>query len=92
MRSSGTTLADLRGENALTIVGTIGSLLRQVDRAVGTEHEKAYRAEALSGDYAHVCEVSERYALQFLATTLHAEEGDLTVDDEGDGDDWEDDY
>lgn len=79
-----TTLADLKGENALVIVGAIGGLLKRLDREVGTKTADEYRAKALSGDYAHVCEVSEEYALRYLATTLSAREGDLTDNDNDD--------
>jgi hypothetical protein len=83
------TLADLYGLNALTIVGTIGRLLKQMDREAGTDLEKPYRAEAMSGDYAHLCEVSERYAVMYLTDTLDAHEGDLTDSDDEDEEDEE---
>jgi hypothetical protein len=74
-----TKLADLEGENALVIVGTIAPLLRQLAREVESLKglDDRYRTEALSGDYAHLCATSERYAVQYLQTTLNAHEGDL---------------
>ncbi len=72
-----TTLSQLNGENAFVILGTVERLLKKLDREVGTALAEAYMTEATDGDYEHLCEVTERYVLQHLRTTLQAEEGDL---------------
>lgn len=66
------TFEELRGENTLTIVGTVGPMLREIDRATGggSALEKAYRREALSGDYENVLAVTERYGRRYLPETL----------------------
>jgi hypothetical protein len=86
IRQRDLTLADMRGENALSIIATMDRLLRRLVRESGAEQLKSmpecYRTEAMSGDYEHLCAVTERYALQYLATTLAAREGDLTDDND----------
>ncbi|MGB9376391.1 MAG: hypothetical protein WCB04_02650 [Mycobacteriales bacterium] len=61
---------DLDGDNAFTVLGTIGGLLKRLDRATGGAHAAAYQAEATAGDYEHLLAVSHRYALAHLAVTL----------------------
>lgn len=84
------TLAELRDDNALTIVGTISGLLRRLARKAEAPDlrgiDKRYATEAMSGDYAHLCAVSERYALDYLRGTLDAHAGDLTDSDDDDDD------
>lgn len=71
-------LADLRGENAFTILATMRRLLKQIDRELGSSLEDEYAERAIKGDYAHLCAVTEEYALAYAASTLNAREGDLT--------------
>ncbi len=69
-----TTWQDLEGENAFTVLGTIGGLLRQLDREAGTSLAAAYEAEATDGDYEHLLDVSHAYAYEHLRTTLQVPE------------------
>lgn len=64
------TLQDLEGENALVIVGTVGRLLRQLDRENGTNLREEYEKKAMSGDYDHLWDTTVEYADQWLALTL----------------------
>lgn len=69
-----TTWNELEGENAGRVLGTIGPLLRQLERESGNPElvglRDRYRAEAMSGDYEHLMDVSHEYAYEHLRTTL----------------------
>lgn len=75
------TWADLEGENAFMVIGTIQRLLKTLDRETGTDLAKTYYAEATDGDYEHLMDVSHRYAREHLRTTLQVPEDRA----EGDG-------
>ena len=69
-----TTWDDLEGENAFQVMGTIGRLLRQLERGVPELDglRARYIAEATAaGGYEGLMDVSHRYAREYLQTTLH---------------------
>lgn len=83
------TLSSLAGGNAFTILGTVSGALKRLEREVPNLKglSDRYMKEATAGDYDHLCEVTERYALKYLPDTFRGKPGDLT-DGGGDDDDY----